>query len=147
MLLTQVKNCQKWMVGQTVAINNKVWTWYQKSLLEIKAIWECKQICFNNVQQSMMLLSSEAEWVTLSEAVKEDMCMIQLLRSMKILAKLPVMVRADNVGAILEQAKLPPCHIPNPMTPGINMQMNMWSMDKSQLFLLSLLKMQQYSHN
>ena len=47
-----------------------------------------------------MLLSLEAEWVVLSEAVKEIMIMIQLLRCMKMSVKLPVMVRVDNIGAI-----------------------------------------------
>ena len=49
----------------------------------------------------MTLSSSEAEWVALFEALKEVMFVIQLLGSMTILVKLPVMVRVDNVGAIL----------------------------------------------
>ena len=40
------------------------------------------------------------EYVALSEAVKEVMFMIQLLRSLKISVKYQVMVRLDNVGAI-----------------------------------------------
>ena len=48
-----------------------------------------------------MLSSEEGKWIALSKAVKEVMFMNQLLRSMKILVKLPVMVRVDNVGAII----------------------------------------------
>ena len=44
----------------------------------------------------MTLASSEAEYI--SEAVKEVMFVSQLLGSMKISVKLPIMVRADNVG-------------------------------------------------
>ena len=47
-----------------------------------------------------MLSSSEAEWVALSEGVKEVMFVTQLLGSTKISVKLPVMTRVDNVGAI-----------------------------------------------
>ena len=49
---------------------------------------------------SVTLSSSEAEWVALSEAVKEIMFVLQLLESMKIKVKLPITVRVDNVGAI-----------------------------------------------
>ena len=45
---------------------------------------------WSKVKQSMMLSSSEAEWVALSEDAKEVMFMIQLLGSMKISVKLPV---------------------------------------------------------
>ena len=45
--------------------------------------WELK------VKRSMTLSSSEAEWVPLREAVNDVMFLIQLLRSMKILMKLP----------------------------------------------------------
>ena len=48
----------------------------------------------------MTLSSSEAEWVALSEAVKEVIFVTQLLGSMKISVKLLVMVRVDNGGAI-----------------------------------------------
>ena len=46
------------------------------------------------------IIQLDAEWVALSEALKEIMFMIQLLRSMKISINLPVMVRFDNMGAI-----------------------------------------------
>ena len=48
----------------------------------------------------MSLYSSEAEYVALSEAVKEVMFIIQLLESMKVLIEYPVMLKVDNVGAI-----------------------------------------------
>ena len=40
------------------------------------------------------------EYIAISEAVKEVMFVLQLLRSMKIAAKYPVMVRVENVEAI-----------------------------------------------
>ena len=48
----------------------------------------------------MSFFNSEAEYIALSEAVREVMFVIQLLGSMKILVKCPFMVRVDNVGAI-----------------------------------------------
>ena len=48
----------------------------------------------------MTLFSQEAKWVALLEALKEVMFVIQLLRSIKFLVKLPVMVRVNNVGVI-----------------------------------------------
>ena len=48
----------------------------------------------------MTLSSTEAEWVTLLEAIKKVMSMIQLWQSKNILVKIPVMVKEDNVGAI-----------------------------------------------
>ncbi len=52
------------------------------------------------MQRSVTLSSSKAEWVALSEAVKEIMFVLQLLESMKIKVKLPITVQVDNVGAI-----------------------------------------------
>ena len=49
---------------------------------------------------SVSLFSLEAEYMALSESVKEVMFVIQLLRSMKISMKLLVMVRVDNIGTI-----------------------------------------------
>ena len=58
-------------------------------------------ICWRSkAQRSVTLSSSEAEWVALSEAVKEIMFVQQLLESMKIQVRLPIIVRVDNVGAI-----------------------------------------------
>ena len=49
-----------------------------------------------------MLSSSEAVWVALSEAVKQVMFMIQVLRSKKILVELPVstIFMANNITTI-----------------------------------------------
>ena len=52
-------------------------------------------------QKSVSLSRSEVEYVVLSEVVKEVIFMIQLLGSMKIVVKYPVMVRVGNVCAIL----------------------------------------------
>jgi len=54
----------------------------------------------SKAQQSVTLSSSEAEWISLSEVVKETIFILQLLEAMKIKVKLPVIVRVDNVGAI-----------------------------------------------
>ena len=51
-------------------------------------------------QRSVTLSSSEAEYVALSEAAKEIKFVVQILQSMKIPVKIPVVVRVDNVGAI-----------------------------------------------
>ena len=51
-------------------------------------------------QRSVTLSSSEAEWVALSETVKEVMFVSQLLTGMKIQVQYPIIVRVDNVGAI-----------------------------------------------
>ncbi len=55
----------------------------------------------SKAQHSVALSSSEAEWVAASEAVKAVMFVLQLLHSMKIKVKLPIIVHVDNVGAIL----------------------------------------------
>ena len=58
-------------------------------------------ICWRSkAQRSITLSSSEAEWIALSEATKEIMFVLQLLESMKIKIKLPIIVRVDNIGAI-----------------------------------------------
>ena len=50
-------------------------------------------------QKRVSLSSSEAECVALSEAVKEVMFVVQLLRSMKISVKYPVTVRVDFIAS------------------------------------------------
>ena len=49
---------------------------------------------------SVSLSSSEAEYIALSEAVKEVMFVTQLLESMQITVKYPVTVRVTNIGTI-----------------------------------------------
>ena len=51
-------------------------------------------------QKSVALSSSEAELVALSEAVKEVKFIAQLLQSMGMKVKLPIICRVDNTGAI-----------------------------------------------
>ena len=51
-------------------------------------------------QRSVMLSSSEAEYVALSEVAKEIKFMYQLLQSIGIEIELPIIVRVDNIGAI-----------------------------------------------
>ena len=63
-------------------------------VLGILVSWRLKS------QKSVSLSSSEVEYTALSEAVKEIMFVAQLLESMHIAVKYPVMVRVDNVGAI-----------------------------------------------
>ena len=62
-------------------------------------------------QKGVSLFSSEAEYRALSEAVKEIKFVVQLLGSMKISVKHPVMVRMDNVGAIFMASNIrTTCH-------------------------------------
>jgi len=56
--------------------------------------------CKSRAQRSVTLSSSEAEFVVLSEAAKEIKFVVQVLMSIGIPVKLPVIVRVDNVGAI-----------------------------------------------
>ena len=58
------------------------------------------------MQRSVMLSSSEAEWVSLSEAVKEIMFVLHLLEFMEIKVQYPVTVRVDNVGTIFMSTNL-----------------------------------------
>jgi len=55
----------------------------------------------SRAQKSVTLSSSEAEFVALSKAAKEIKFVVQVLLSIGIPVKLPVIVRVDNVGAIL----------------------------------------------
>jgi len=63
-------------------------------LLSVPIIWKSKS------QKSVTLLSSEAEFVALSEAVKEIKFVVQVLESIGVKVKFPIIVRVDNVGAI-----------------------------------------------
>ena len=64
-------------------------------------------ICWKSKAQSSVTLSStEAEWYALSEAVKEIIFLINLLKSIGIRVQLPVIVRVDNVGAIFMSTNL-----------------------------------------
>ena len=63
-------------------------------LCSVPIVWRSKQ------QKSVALSSSEAEFVAASEAVKEIIFVLQVLESMGITVKTPVVVRVDNMGAI-----------------------------------------------
>ena len=56
--------------------------------------WKSKGI------KSVSLSSSEAEYIALSEAAKEVKYVYQVLLSMGIKVKLPIVIRVDNIGAI-----------------------------------------------
>jgi hypothetical protein len=58
-------------------------------------------ICYKSKSQATVSLSSsEAEWIALSEAVKEIIFVVQLLRDIGIRVETPVIVKVDNIGAI-----------------------------------------------
>ena len=50
--------------------------------------------------KSVTLSSSEAEFVALSEAAKEVKFVYQLMESVDLKVKLPIVIRVDNIGAI-----------------------------------------------
>jgi hypothetical protein len=62
--------------------------------------WDLVSYCDSNWQKGVTLLSSEAEYVAISEAVKEIRFIYYLLESIGINVMLPIVVRCDNVGAI-----------------------------------------------
>ena len=54
----------------------------------------------SKAQKSVTLSSAEAEFVALSEAAKEIKFVVQVMETIGIKAKIPIIVRVDNVGAI-----------------------------------------------
>jgi len=63
-------------------------------LLGVPISWQSKS------QRSVTLSSSKAEFVALSKAAKEIKFVVQVMQSIGISVKLPIIVRVDNVGAI-----------------------------------------------
>jgi hypothetical protein len=63
-------------------------------LLGVPISWKSK------AQRSVTLSSSEAKFVALSEAAKEIKFVVQVLLSMGIPVRIPIIVRVNNVGAI-----------------------------------------------
>ena len=61
---------------------------------EIPVAWRSKGM------KSVVLSTTEAEYMALSEVVKELKFIVQLLQTMSITVKLPITVHVDNVGAI-----------------------------------------------
>ena len=54
----------------------------------------------SKIMKSVVLSTTEAEYVEVSEVVKEIKVLYQMLRSMEIKVPLPIKVQVDNVGAI-----------------------------------------------
>ena len=54
----------------------------------------------SKTMKSVVLSTSKAEYVAVSEVVKENKFLYQMLRSMEIKVPLPIKVQVDNVGAI-----------------------------------------------
>ena len=50
--------------------------------------------------RSVVLATTEAEYIALSEVVKELKFIVQLLQIMKIQVEIPIKLSVDNVGAI-----------------------------------------------
>ena len=69
-------------------------TGYCIFLLSVPICWRSKS------QKGVTLSSSKAEFVALSEAVREIKFVIQVLESIGVLVKTLVIVRVDNIGAI-----------------------------------------------
>ena len=57
-------------------------------------MWRSKQ------QKSVSLSSAEAEYVAVSESVKEVVFVVMILKSLGIKVKSPVTIKVDNMGAI-----------------------------------------------
>ena len=60
----------------------------------ILVVWKSKSM------KSVVLSTTEAEYVAVSEVVKEVKVLYQMLRSMEIKVPLPIKVQVENVGAI-----------------------------------------------
>ena len=50
--------------------------------------------------KSVVLSTTEAQYMALSEVVKDSKFIVELLQSMNIAVELPITVHVDNVGAI-----------------------------------------------
>jgi hypothetical protein len=74
--------------------NRRLVTGFVIFLVGVPIMWRSK------AQGSVALSSTEAEFYALSEAAKEIKFIVQVLISMRIPVKLPVVLRVDNVGAI-----------------------------------------------
>jgi hypothetical protein len=63
-------------------------------LMNVPVCWRSKS------QKGVTLSSTEAEYVEMSEAVKEFKFIYYLLRDIGIEVELPIIIKADNVGAM-----------------------------------------------
>jgi hypothetical protein len=68
-------------------------------LMNVPVCWRSK------AQRGVTLSSSKAEYVTMSEAVKEINFIYYLLREIGIEVNLPITVKTDNVGAMFMAQK------------------------------------------
>jgi hypothetical protein len=64
------------------------------NLLDVPVCWCSKS------QKGVTLSSTEAEYVAISEAIKEVKFVYYLLSDLHIKVKLPIVVKTDNIGAI-----------------------------------------------
>jgi hypothetical protein len=63
-------------------------------LLGLPILWKSK------LQKSVTLLSSEAEYFAMSEAIKDVYVIVMVLESLGVRVQIPVTVLVDNIGAI-----------------------------------------------
>ena len=68
-------------------------------VMGVTVLWRSK------AQQSVTLSSAEAEYVSLSESAKEIKFVYQILTTMDIKVKTPIIVNVDNIGAIFMSEK------------------------------------------
>ena len=76
-----------WLKVQCLWIHN-LFLWH------LPVAWKCKSM------KSVVLSTTEAEYVAASEVVKEIKILYQMLRSMEVKVPLPIKVQVDNVAAI-----------------------------------------------
>ena len=63
-------------------------------LMNVPILWKSK------LQRTVALSSTEAEYYALSEATKEIKFLVQVMQSLGMQIRFPIIVRVDNVGAI-----------------------------------------------
>jgi hypothetical protein len=81
-------------------------------LMGIPVSWRSK------AQRGVTLSSSEAEYVAISEAVKEFKFMYSLLQDIGFDVELPIVVKTDNIGALFMSQNastgIHTCHVDTP---------------------------------
>ena len=83
----------------------------------------------SKAQKTTTLSSAEAEWMALSEATKELIFVLQLLKAMKINVTLPIVTNVDNMGSVLCPRTSILQDAVSILTYGQSMLMSMWRMD------------------
>ena len=79
----------------------------------------------------VVLPTTEAEYMALSEVVKELKFIVQLLQTMNIEVELPITVHVDNVGAICYLTIVQQVTEPNILTSEHHLSKNIKKMEKS----------------